>query len=188
MPCQLTPNSHRLITCFLTSYEYYGLSALFTLFNHFYQVNLVGWLSSGYISISQRDGFKLIPNLETLIKKWNERIFFIIPVSFRFYFNPNWRSSYFKLQKLPLANLDTQEEVMVLREGGEFYTSQWTRLGHGQSQTSARGGGHHISFLLHLIRSLLPSSSHFYLYTLLFNFPPLFFLLQIAFFLCLLFR
>lgn len=67
----------------------------------------IGTKSLGYLNTSQREGCKVVVELNASLKNWKDKFFFVGPVDGTFLFPTAWGDSYYRLKKAPRLDIQT---------------------------------------------------------------------------------
>nr|GME08044.1 protein Daple-like [Ipomoea batatas] len=72
-PCQLTPNGHRFITCFITGCREVKVTPSLSLLLHVFHVNQSG----PFLHLQLMSGYSFVTSLSSLIKNWKEKFVYV---------------------------------------------------------------------------------------------------------------
>nr|GMC77937.1 protein Daple-like [Ipomoea batatas] len=72
-PCQLTPNGHRFITCFITRCREVKVAPSLSLLLHLFHVNQSG----PFLHLQPISGYSFVTSLPSLVKNWKEKFVYV---------------------------------------------------------------------------------------------------------------
>nr|GMC66399.1 protein Daple-like [Ipomoea batatas] len=72
-PCQLTPNGHRFITCFITRCREVKVAPSLSLLLHAFHVNQSG----PFLHLQPISGYSFVTSLPSLVKNWKEKFVYV---------------------------------------------------------------------------------------------------------------
>nr|GLL16845.1 uncharacterized protein LOC109157428 [Ipomoea trifida] len=72
-PCQLTPNGHRFITCFITRCREVKVAHSLSLLLHLFHVNQSG----PFLYLQPISGYSFVTSLTSLVKNWKEKFVYV---------------------------------------------------------------------------------------------------------------
>nr|GME05209.1 uncharacterized protein LOC110811147 [Ipomoea batatas] len=72
-PCQLTPNGHRFITCFITRCREVKVAASLSLLLHVFHVNQSG----AFLHLQPMSRYSFVTSLSSLMKNWKEKFVYV---------------------------------------------------------------------------------------------------------------
>nr|GMD12790.1 protein Daple-like [Ipomoea batatas] len=72
-PCQLTPNGHRFITCFITGCREVKVAPSLSFLLHVFHVNQSG----PFLHLQPMSGYSFVTSLSSLIKNWKEKFVYV---------------------------------------------------------------------------------------------------------------
>nr|GMD66243.1 protein Daple-like [Ipomoea batatas] len=72
-PCQLTPNGHRFITCFITRCREVKIAPSLSLLLHVFHVNQSG----PFLHLQPISGYSFVTSLPSLVKNWKEKFVYV---------------------------------------------------------------------------------------------------------------
>lgn len=123
-PGMLSPNSHRLIACLQSLCQFASIKVDLELF----QVRKIGNKSLDYLNASQREGCRVVVGLNSSLKDWRNKFFFVRPTEGSFSFPTAWDESYYRLKKAPRPSSQTAVDCDIYLCLGSAKANNWSNL------------------------------------------------------------